>query len=163
MQTESNQVCWTKRDSHVFLLSCLLSLFPFFFRCCANFLTKTKASVKQATKEWNLFRNIAAKRAKKRCCAFFPTHVQACLEANQVTESREYWLLIGRHDAGVTPCTGVTSFSAKQVCNLVPRAFPLKNGWAFFKGKALGTRLTSLNIKKIPLSETTFRNLQQPD
>ena len=27
--------------------------------------------------------------------------------------------------------------------NLVPRAFPLKNGWAhpFFKGKALGTRL----------------------
>ena len=29
--------------------------------------------------------------------------------------------------------------------NLVPRAFPLKNGWAhpFFKGKALGTRLRS--------------------
>ena len=26
--------------------------------------------------------------------------------------------------------------------NLVPRAFPLKNGWGpFFKGKALGTRL----------------------
>ena len=28
--------------------------------------------------------------------------------------------------------------------NLVPRAFPLKNGWTiFFKGKALGTRLCS--------------------
>ena len=27
--------------------------------------------------------------------------------------------------------------------NLVPRAFPLKNGWGpFFKGKTLGTRLS---------------------
>ena len=32
----------------------------------------------------------------------------------------------------------------KIIFNLVPRAFPLKNGWALFKGKALGTRLKSV-------------------
>ena len=37
--------------------------------------------------------------------------------------------------------------------NLVPRAFPLKNGWGlfllhpFFKGKALGTRLMNFQVK----------------
>ena len=33
-------------------------------------------------------------------------------------------------------------------CSLVPRAFPLKNGWPhpFFKGKALGTRLRAVTL-----------------
>ena len=36
--------------------------------------------------------------------------------------------------------------------NLVPRAFPLKNGWPhpFFKGKALGTRLDFRNTQPRP-------------
>ena len=48
--------------------------------------------------------------------------------------------------------TAIAGYYSRQVRryvtpNLVPRAFPLKNGWApqaphpFFKGKALGTRL----------------------
>ena len=36
----------------------------------------------------------------------------------------------------------------KRKCNLVPRAFPLKNRWGhpFFKGKALGTRLEEMSL-----------------
>ena len=51
--------------------------------------------------------------------------------------------------------------------NLVPRAFPLKNGWGgphpFFKGKALGTRLlqyfkVQMNFFNVFQSPSVLRN-----
>ena len=53
-------------------------------------------------------------------------------------------------DAGLDSFSLFRLFHLLQVTNLVPRAFPLKNAPPiFFKGKALGTRLTSyITIKR---------------
>ena len=75
-----------------------------------------RATVQRATKTWNLFCNIAAKRVKKKCCAFYQPHSNLSCNKSGFCKLREYWLLIGKNYAGVALYTWVASFATKQVC-----------------------------------------------
>ena len=57
-------------------------------------------------------------------------------------------------------CSITLSETKRTYFNLVPRAFPLKNGWGgnhpVFKGKALGTRLDLLSGKRFTAEKLMF-------
>ena len=62
--------------------------------------------------------------------------------------SPPYWETKRR---GSVPGDSVAQAIGDPACNLVPRAFPLKNGWGnpFFKGKALKTRLSGMITNRV--------------
>lgn len=79
---------------------------------CSSHLNYGKTGKKRAKSR---FRNIAVKRVRKLCLAFY--HPRSNLSGNKsgyVASCTNTDFLIRQNNAGVMPCTGATSFSAKQ-------------------------------------------------
>lgn len=96
---------------------CTMIYFMDFFPLCRRTChCSSQATVKRAKKRAkSRFRNIAVERVRKLCFAFCKR--RSNLSGNKsgyVASCANTDFLIRQNNAGVMPCTGATSFSAKQ-------------------------------------------------
>ena len=52
----------------------------------------SKAGVKRATKKWNVFCNVAARRVEKRCCACFHPRIKPVKQVFRSCVNTDFWL-----------------------------------------------------------------------